>query len=99
VASPGPSGAAGRGAPESVAAQETASVTAPKLAACVRARREFCAYHRLEETMDRRTAVAFATVLVGSGLVLGSSALAQQKSVKDQLVGSWDNSRADKPLA
>ena len=39
--------------------------------------------------MDRRTAVAFATVLVGSGLVLGSSALAQQKSVKDQLVGSW----------
>jgi hypothetical protein len=69
--------------------------TAPKLAACG----EFCAYHGLEETMDRRTAVAFATVLVGSGLVLGSSALAQQKSVKDQLVGSWDNSRADKPLA
>jgi Lipocalin-like domain len=39
--------------------------------------------------MDRRTAVAFATVLVGFGLVLGSSALAQPKSVKDQLSGSW----------
>ena len=39
--------------------------------------------------MDRRTAVAFATVLVGLGLVLGASAFAQQKSLSDQLVGSW----------
>ena len=39
--------------------------------------------------MNRRTAVAFATVLVGSGLVLGASAFAQQKSLSDQLVGSW----------
>lgn len=39
--------------------------------------------------MDRRTAIAFATIFVGSGLVLGTSASAEQKSLKDQLVGSW----------
>jgi hypothetical protein len=39
--------------------------------------------------MDRRTAIAFATALMGSGLVLGTSASAEQKSLKDQLVGSW----------
>jgi Lipocalin-like domain len=42
-----------------------------------------------EETMDRHTAIAFATIFVGSGLVLGTSASAEQKSLKDQLVGSW----------
>jgi Lipocalin-like domain len=39
--------------------------------------------------MDRRTAVACATVLVGSGLMLGASAFAEQKSLRDQLTGSW----------
>jgi Lipocalin-like domain len=52
-------------------------------------RREFLRITDLEEAMDRRTALAFAAVLAGSGLALGANAFAEQKSLKDQLVGSW----------
>ena len=39
--------------------------------------------------MDRRSAFAFAAALLGSGLVLGAGALAEQKSLREQLTGSW----------
>src|SRR5215212_5095668 len=40
--------------------------------------------------MNRRTTIAFGTIaLLGFGLALSGSVVAQQKSLKDQLVGSW----------
>ena len=40
--------------------------------------------------MDRRTTIALGTTaLLGFGLALSGSVVAQQKSLKEQLVGSW----------